>query len=116
MPIVNLGVGEFIDRYSILEIKSTKGLDVITEFEQYKTIVLEEFSNLPAFTYYCNILEVINEQLWDLEIDKRQVTRNTKTESDIAYLITQLNDIRSTTKKAADEFFASEIKEIKNYT
>ena len=63
-----------------------------------------------------NIIKTINLQLWDLEDKKRKgVKRYSKEESDIAFLITQLNDLRHETKKRIDVYFKSEITEKKSH-
>ena len=58
----------------------------------------------------------INEQLWDLEDLKRKgVERFSKEESDTAFLITQINDLRHETKKRIDTFFGSNFTEKKSH-
>ena len=107
---VNISVGEYIDKYSILKIKEEKGLNVKAELNQYKPMLYT------GFNYYLNIMIAINSQLWDLEDIKRKgVERLTKEESDTAFLITQLNDLRHETKKRIDTFFYSDITEKKSH-
>ena len=119
MPKINIGVGEFIDRYTILELKNTKGLNVIKEFSQYQDVVLNEFGDkLEGFNCYSNILEAINHELWQLEDRRRKeiaINGLFNGERNTANLITKLNDVRSLIKKSADDFFKSEIKEVKSH-
>tara|TARA_B100000683_G_C12043411_1_gene371353 strand:- start:53 stop:388 length:336 start_codon:yes stop_codon:yes gene_type:complete len=107
---INISVGEYIDKYSILKIKQEKGLDVSEELKQYEPMLYA------GFDYYLNIMIAINSQLWELEDTKRKgVMRYSKEESDTAYLITQLNDLRHETKKRIDIYFGSEITEKKSH-
>jgi hypothetical protein len=105
-------MGEYIDKYSILIIKQDHELDVSKELEQYESLDLE----YPGFDYYLGIMLAINEQLWDLEDVKRKgVERFSKDESNTAFLITQINDLRHETKKRIDVYFGSEITEKKSH-
>ena len=54
--------------------------------------------------------------MWDLEDRKRiGVERYSTEESDVAFIITQLNDLRSEVKKRIDNFYEGDIKEVKSY-
>ena len=107
---INISIAEYIDRYSILLIKKAQGLDVDKEIEQYDDL------EYPGFDYYLSIMKAINWQLWDLEDVKRKgVERYSKQESDTAFLITQINDLRHETKKRIDVFFGSEFTEMKSH-
>ena len=107
---INVSVGDYIDRHSILVIKQEKGLDVELEIEQYEDL---HDSN---YFYFLDIMKAINLQLWDLEDRKRKgVERYSSEESDVAYLITILNDLRHETKKRIDLFYDSELTERKSH-
>lgn len=109
---IDVSMGEYIDKYSILIIKQDHELDVSKELEQYESLDLE----YPGFDYYLGIMLAINEQLWDLEDVKRKgVERFSKEESNTAFLITQINDLRHETKKRIDIYFGSEITEKKSH-
>ena len=109
---VEISMGDFIDRHSILSIKKVNGLQVDIELEQYD-------KNKPYdlfYDYYFNIIKSINSQLWMLEDIKRNgVDRYTKTESNVAFLITELNDCRARVKKSIDKFYESNITEMKSH-
>ena len=110
---VKVSVGDFLDRWSILLIKLDKGLKVSDELVEYTAKIKR---HKPAHNYYLQIIKAINLQLWDLEEEKRKgVTRYSKEESDVAFLITQLNDLRHETKKRIDVFFNSEFTERKSH-
>ena len=109
---IEISMAEYIDRYSILIIKQDHELDVTKELEQYESLDLE----YPGFDYYLGIMLAINEQLWDLEDVKRKgVERFSEEESNTAFLITQINDLRHETKKRIDIYFGSEITEKKSH-
>lgn len=110
---ISVSAGDFIDRMSILKIKESNGLDVSVELKQYSKNKITESKE---FEYFVSILESINRQLWDLEDRKRKhVSRYSKEESDVALLITLLNDMRHEAKKRADSFFESDISEKKSH-
>jgi hypothetical protein len=109
---IDISMGEYIDRYSILIIKQDEGLDVATELKQYKSLDLTH----PGFDFYLGIMLAINQQLWYLEdIKRKDVERFSKEESNTAFLITQINDLRHETKKRIDIYFGSEITEKKSH-
>ena len=107
---IEISVGDYIDRHSILVIKQEKGLNVELELEQYN--ILDDVN----YFYFLNIMKAINLQLWDLEDRKRKgVERYSNDESNVAFLITQLNDLRHETKKRIDVFYNSELTERKSH-
>jgi len=110
---IETSVADFLDRWSILLIKLDKGLDVEKELTNYAGKIKKYES---AHDYYLNVIKSINLQLWDLEDRKRKgVERYSKEESDVAFLITQLNDLRHETKKRIDIYFQSEFTERKSH-
>lgn len=112
---VPISVGEFLDRLSILEIKEENGLNVASEISKYAKD-RETLSQSIGFQYYFQIIRDINSSLWKLEDAKRRhVSRYTLLYSDVATLITQINDLRYQTKKKIDEYFESEISEQKSH-
>lgn len=112
MKTIMVSQGDFIDRHSILIIKDSNGLDVKQELLQYA----EQVDDDPAYNYYLKIIISVNKQLWELEDRKRkEVERYSKEESDVSFLITQLNDLRHQVKKAADRYFNSAITEKKSH-
>jgi hypothetical protein len=113
--MIEVSVGDFIDRLSILEIKLQHGLNVDQELQQYSKLQLE-LEEL-GFGHYKNLLFSINSRLWLLEDQKREFTdRNSETYANVAELITQLNDLRFAVKKKADEYFKSSISEKKSHS
>lgn len=103
MPKVEIGIGEYIDRATILKIKMDHSLDVHKEILQYD---LEKYQDVE---YFFNILKSINEQLWNLEEKKR----NNLHDGD--HFIAPLNDLRSRVKSIIDDLWHSDIKEVKSH-
>jgi len=111
---IETSVSDFMDRMTILSIKKSHGLDVDDEIRYYEDKA-KSFDQY-AFARYFEILKSINQQLWYLEDCKRMgVERYSKDESDVAFMITELNDCRHHVKKAIDKFFKSEFTERKSY-
>ncbi len=110
----NLSAGDFLDRLSILQIKSEHGLNVSNEMQEYERQLFEfEEQGLHS---YLGVIRSINLALWELEDIKRtQVERYTVQYSNVSELITQLNDLRYQTKKRIDSYFKSEISEKKSH-
>jgi hypothetical protein len=112
--MVEVSVGDFIDRYSILEIKLNNGLDVLVELTQYRDSA-GQFEPL-GFDHFKNLLLSVNSRLWLLEDQKRKlINRSTEEYANVAELITQLNDLRFAVKKKADLYFKSTISEKKSH-
>jgi len=111
---VPMSLGDFIDKMSILEIKKDAGLDVDAELNEY--VVLSKNFEKIYFGYYKEIIKSINIQLWDIEKTKRTTSKRYSDEySELSTLTCQLNDLRHETKKRIDEFYNSDIKELKTY-
>ena len=123
--LVEVSVGELLDKLSILEIKKDK----IQDSEKLKFIndeyaVLKE--QLSKNVQYDNTLEKlfnslkeINSKLWVIEDDKRMCEKNSnfgekfiKLSRDVHFL----NDDRAKIKLEINNHTGSKIKEIKEYT
>ena len=123
--LVEVSVGELLDKISILEIKKEKikdhkSLEIINnEYlvldEQAKTKVPKS----PKLASLFNELKEINSKLWVIENDKRMCEKNKdfgekfiKLSRDIHFL----NDNRAKIKLEINNCTGSKIKEIKKYT
>ena len=123
--LVEVSVGELLDKISILEIKKEKIKDqsklkfINEEFEllkeQYKKNVKPDDKLKKLF----NSLKEINNKLWNIENEKRLCEKNSdfgevfiKTSRDIHFL----NDERGKIKLEMNNLTGSKIKEIKEYT
>jgi hypothetical protein len=112
---VPISVGDFIDRYSILQIKAMNGLRVYEELVEYDKH--KDVFQATSFNYYLGMFVAINEKLWKLEDAKRNIELIVGSHDyvEIAELITHLNDLRYQIKKSADKHFGSEIQEKKSH-
>ena len=123
--LVEVSVGELLDKISILEIKKEK----ISDSESLKIInseylVLNEqakknVSKSPKLTSLFDELKEINLKLWHIEDDKRMCEKNSdfgekfiKLSRDVHFL----NDKRAKIKLEINNLTGSKIKEIKEYT
>lgn len=113
--MIEVSVGDFLDRLSILRIKQDHGLDVAKEISQYEES-LHQFDEI-GFDHYMSLFLSINSRLWILEDQKRKFSERTSEDySSVAELITQLNDLRFAIKKKADAYFKSAISEKKSHS
>ena len=123
--LVEVSVGELLDKLSILEIKKLKIKDnknlkfINDEYDilndQFKNKIKIDNKIIELF----NILKDINGKLWDIENEKRLCEKNSdfgekfiKTSRDIHFL----NDKRGSIKLEINNYTGSKIKEIKEYT
>ena len=123
--IVEVSIGELLDKISILEIKQEK----IKDSEKLKFINNEHFilkdqlnKNVKSDDKLNDLfqsLKEINNKLWDIENKKRLCEKNSdfgevfiKTSRDIHFL----NDDRGKIKLEMNNHSGSKIKEIKEYT
>ena len=123
--LVEVSVGELLDKISILEIKKEK----ISDSESLKIInseylVLNEqakknVSKSPKLASLFDELKEINLKLWHIEDDKRMCEKNSdfgekfvKLSRDVHFL----NDERAKIKLLINDQSGSKIKEVKQYT
>ena len=123
--LVEVSVGELLDKISILEIKKVK----IKDLEKLK-FINDEFGVLKEQldknvkpddilgTLFQSLKE-INTKLWDIEDDKRMCEKNKNFSEKFIKLsrdIHFLNDDRAKIKLEINNHTGSKIKEIKEYT
>ena len=123
--LVEVSVGELLDKISILEIKQEKikgaeSLKFITD--EYKVLKAELDKNIKTDENLKNLfnsLKEINSKLWIIEDDKRMCEKNKdfgekfiKLSRDVHFL----NDKRAKIKLEINNHTGSKIKEIKEYT
>ena len=123
--LVEVSVGELLDKISILEIKSEKikdpeKLNFIND--EYKILKDQLQKNIKLDTVIENLynsLKEINLKLWTIEDDKRLCEKNSnfgekfiKLSRDVHFL----NDERAKIKIEINNITGSKIKEIKEYT
>ena len=123
--LVEVSVGELLDKISILEIKqekikNTESLKFIKdEYNILKAELDKNVKNDEKLKNLFNSLKEINSKLWIIEDDKRMCEKNKdfgekfiKLSRDVHFL----NDDRAKIKLEINNHSGSKIKEIKEYT
>ena len=123
--LVEVSVGELLDKISILEIKSEKIKDpeklnfINDEYKILKDQLNTNIKNYSEIESLYNSLKEINSKLWVIEDDKRQCEKDKdfgekfiKLSRDVHFL----NDDRAKIKLEINNLTGSAIKEIKEYT
>ena len=123
--LVEVSVGELLDKLTILEIKKDK----IKDAEKLKFINLEYDSLKEQYDKNVKVdekikslfseLKEINAKLWDIEDNKRQCEKDSKFDDHLILLSREihfLNDKRASVKLEINNHTGSKIKEIKEYT
>ena len=122
--LVEVSVGELLDKISILEIKKEKIKDpeklkyIIDEhqilYEQYKANVKNDVELNKLY----ESLKIINSRLWTIEDDKRKCEKEKNFTDNFIKLsrdVHILNDERAKIKLEINNHTGSKIKEIKEY-
>ena len=123
--IVEVSIGELLDKISILEIKQEKIKDpekikfINNEYLILKNQLNENVKNDDKLNELFKSLKKINEKLWVIEDDKRRCEKDKdfsekfiKLSRDVHFL----NDDRAQIKLEINNHTGSTIKEIKEYT
>ena len=123
--IVEVSIGELLDKISILEIKKEKIKDaeklkfINNEYSILKNQLDENIKSDEKLNNLYQSLKVINSKLWVIEDDKRQCEKDKdfgekfiKLSRDVHFL----NDDRAKIKLEINNHTGSNIKEIKEYT
>ena len=123
--LVEVSVGELLDKISILEIKQDKIKDpnklafINTEHSILKDQLEKNVQSSSQLEQLFNSLKEINAKLWVIEDDKRQCEKDKdfgekfiKLSRDVHFL----NDDRAKIKLEINNLTGSKIKEIKEYT
>ena len=123
--LVEVSVGELLDKLSILEIKKEKIKDndkLKFINEEYKILKSEFDKNVKSddrLEKLFNALKEINSKLWVIEDDKRLCEKNSDFGEKFVKLsrdVHLLNDNRAKLKLEINNYTGSKIKEIKEYT
>ena len=123
--LVEVSVGELLDKISILEIKQEKIKDagslkfIKDEYDVLKSELDKNIKTDEKLKNLFNSLKEINSKLWVIEDDKRMCEKNKdfsekfiKLSRDVHFL----NDNRAKIKLEINNHTGSKIKEIKEYT
>jgi hypothetical protein len=123
--LVEVSVGELLDKISILEIKQEKVKDSekLKFINEEHSILKDQLNNNVKSDQKLNelfeSLKKINAKLWVIEDDKRQCEKEkdfTETFIKLSRDVHFLNDDRAKIKLEINNYTGSKIKEIKEYT
>ena len=123
--LVEVSVGELLDKISILEIKKEKIKDhdkLKFINDEYKILKSEFDKNVKSddrLKQLFKVLKEINSRLWIIEDDKRLCEKNSDFGEKFVKLsrdVHLLNDDRAKLKLEINNYTGSKIKEIKQYT
>ena len=123
--LIEVSVGELLDKISILEIKKDKikNPEKLEYIKDELSILSKEFKNnvksdVKIDTLYQS-LKIINTRLWTIEDDKRKCEKEKNFTENFIKLsrdVHILNDDRAKIKLEINNYTGSKIKEIKEYT
>ena len=123
--VVEVSVGELLDKISILEIKKEKIKDseklefINDEYNVLKDQFLKNVKSDEKLDSLFKFLKEINNKLWVIEDDKRLCEKNSDFGDEFIKLsrdVHFLNDERAKIKLEINNHTGSKIKEIKEYT
>ena len=123
--LVEVSVGELLDKISILEIKKDKIKDTekLEFIKNELSLLREEFKNNvksdSKIDKLYESLKIINLRLWTIEDDKRKCEKEKDFTENFIKLsrdVHILNDDRAKIKLEINNYTGSKIKEIKEYT
>ena len=123
--LVEVSVGELLDKLSILEIKQEKIKDskklkyINDEYAVLKEQLKKNVHSDNTLDKLFNSLKKINSKLWHIEDDKRMCEKNSDFGEKFIKLSREvhfLNDDRAKIKLEINNHTGSKIKEIKEYT
>ena len=123
--LVEVYVGELLDKISILEIKKDKIKDPekLEYIKDELSILKEEFKNNVKSDSKIDMLyqslKIVNLRLWTIEDDKRKCEKEKDFTENFIKLsrdVHILNDDRAKIKLEINNYTGSKIKEIKEYT
>jgi len=123
--IIEVSVGELLDKISILEIKKEKIKDteklkfIHNEYSILKDQLKKNVETDEKLNQMYQSLKDLNFKLWEIEDDKRKCEKNKDFGERFIQLsrdVHFLNDNRAKIKLEINNYSGSEIKEIKEYT
>lgn len=122
MVLIEVSVGELFDKITILRIKQNKLTDkdqLVNVAKELKALEDKAFDNNKEVNLLVEELQFINEQLWDIENEKRQCEADKDFGTKFVELARNVyikNDERAKIKKQINIITKSNIVEEKDYT
>lgn len=123
-PLVEIAIGELIDKLTILQIKSehiqdpAKLKNILFEIELLNEARRQSVPESPELTRLEVELKAVNQQIWDIEDAVRDCERNQRFDEHFVALarsVYKTNDKRAAVKKRINELFNSRVVEEKSY-
>ena len=123
--LIEVSIGELLDKISILEIKKDKIKDpnklsfITDELSKLKDELEKNVKSDAKLGELFQSLKIINLRLWTIEDDKRQFEKEKIFDENFIKIsrdVHILNDDRAKIKLKINELTGSKIKEIKEYT
>jgi len=123
--LVEVSIGELLDKISILDIKKDKIKDeaklehILNEYKILKEEYDNKVKNDDKLSKLYTSLKEINSKLWVIEDNKRLCEKNSNFGAEFIKLLRDvhfLNDDRAKIKLEINNHSGSKIKEIKEYT
>ncbi len=123
--LVEVSVGELLDKISILEIKKEKIKDleklkfILKEYDILKEQLDKHVKYDEKLSQLFETLKNINSKLWIIEDEKRVCEKNSNFDKNFIKLsrdVHFLNDTRAKIKLEINNYTGSKIKEIKEYS
>jgi len=124
-PVVPVSWGELVDKITILEIKHARIHAPVAlgnigrELRQLLAIAGQNITRDPEIGELRQALKLINESLWDVEDNIRELEAKRQFDQafiDLARSVYKLNDERARTKQRINSCTASELVEEKSYS
>jgi hypothetical protein len=115
---IEVSNSEIFDKITILCIKQQNGLDIQKELDILTQTVSHIVDTYPYLDKLVAVLKTLNEQMWDIENEKRKYEENKNFNSDFIFLsrlVYKLNDERARIKKTIDVMTDSSIFEVKSH-
>ena len=123
--LVEVSIGELLDKISILDIKKDKIKDetklehILNEYNILKKEYDNKVKNDDKLSSLYSSLKEINSKLWVIEDEKRLCEKNSNFGENFIKLsrdVHFLNDDRAKIKLVINNYTGSKVKEIKEYT
>lgn len=115
---IEVSNSEVFDKITILCIKQQNGLDVQKELDILTQAVAHVVDLYPYLDKLVAVLKTLNEQMWDIEDQKRKHEEDKNFNSNFVFLsrlVYKLNDERARIKKTIDVMTDSVISEVKSH-
>jgi len=115
---VDISMGEYYDKLTILKIKKDNNIGDDKELKMLTQSDIDEKNKLMVESL-CEVLLTINQELWNIEDNKRQCEKNKNFNDEfiqLSRLVYILNDMRADVKRKINELTNSDFIEYKSHS